>query len=114
VVFINFTISSVLTENSRLAKVVLEKFALAAGVRSAVRNNKQAVELSVHQDGGRPSTSSIAEITNNYPASASAVQQVCRVFVDIENLAGSTTTKVGEALSGPLLWIVWRRTEQTL
>jgi hypothetical protein len=32
-----------------------EVCSLAAGVRSAVRSNKQTVNLSVHEDGGRPS-----------------------------------------------------------
>jgi hypothetical protein len=81
------------------------------------------VYFSVHQDGGRLNTeipeildteARIAEIwmSFHHPEIASAVQ-VYRVLGDIENLAGNSPAKVGEALSGYLLWIVRRKTEQT-
>jgi hypothetical protein len=41
------------------------------------------------------------------------VKQVYKVLNDIENLARCTPAKVGKALSGPLLSIARRRTEQS-
>jgi hypothetical protein len=62
VVFTDFTLCSVFTANSRLAKVVTAKFAAWQRVCAALcvwgggaKTNKQALNLSVHQDGGRPS-----------------------------------------------------------
>jgi hypothetical protein len=49
VVFTDFILVSVYVANSRLAKVKTAKFA-------AQQTNKQAVNLSVHQDDGRPCT----------------------------------------------------------
>jgi hypothetical protein len=47
----------VLTANSRLAKVVLEKFAARPRVCAVLCDTKkQAVYFSVHQDGGRLNT----------------------------------------------------------
>jgi hypothetical protein len=78
--------------------------------------SKQAVNLSVHQDGGCSSnrileildtdTSQKSEchaITNKYPEAVSVVQHVYKVLSDTENLAGCTTAEVGKALSEPLL-----------
>jgi hypothetical protein len=41
-------------------------------------------------------------IMNKYPEAVSIVQQIYKVLSDIENLAGCTRAKLGEALSGPL------------
>jgi hypothetical protein len=51
-VYTDFTLCSVFTAKSGIGEVCR----LAVVVRSAVRNNKQAVKLSVHQDGGCPRT----------------------------------------------------------
>jgi hypothetical protein len=71
--FTDFTLRSVFTTNTRFAKVVSVKF--AAWQRMCVvlcETSKQAVNLSVHQDDGHPSTgipeildteASIAEIS---------------------------------------------------
>jgi hypothetical protein len=40
---------------------------------------------------------------NKCREAASVVHQAYKVLSDIENLAGCTPAKVGEALSGPLL-----------
>jgi hypothetical protein len=50
--FNDFTLRSVFTANSRLAKAVSVKFAARPRLCAT---RKQAVNLSVHQDGGRPS-----------------------------------------------------------
>jgi hypothetical protein len=57
VAFMDFTLRSVFTANSRLAEVVLVKFAARPRVCAVLdETSEQAVDLSVHQDGGRPST----------------------------------------------------------
>jgi hypothetical protein len=56
-VFADFALDSVFTANSHLAKVVSVKFADRPRVCAVLYDtSKQAVNLSVHQDGGRPST----------------------------------------------------------
>jgi hypothetical protein len=74
------------------------------------KTTKQAVNLSVHEDGGRPRTgiseileteAIITEISmpwhnEKYPEVASVVQEVHKVPSDIENLAGCTPAKVGK------------------
>jgi hypothetical protein len=72
---------------------------------------KGAVNLSVHQYGGSPSTgfrkywrqelaslkSESHVFTNKYPEAAAVVQQVHNVLSDIEILSGCTSAKVGES-----------------
>jgi hypothetical protein len=69
------------------------------------------LNLSVHQDGGRPNTgipeiwtqnlaslkSECHAIMSKHPEAASIVQQVHKVLGDMENLAGCTPAKVGES-----------------
>jgi hypothetical protein len=81
----------------------------AALMRSAVQNNKQAVNLSVHQDGGRPRIwipemletgnlkSQCHAITNKSPEAASALQQVHKMLSDTETFAKCTPARVGES-----------------
>jgi hypothetical protein len=105
--------------------VVTAKFAIWPHVCAALcekerkkQTNKQMVHLSVHQDGGRPSTwipeildtklaslnSQCHAITKEYPGAGSVVQQVHKVLNDIERfLLGAHRLKWGKALSGPLL-----------
>jgi hypothetical protein len=56
--FMDFILRSVFTTNSRLAKVGKEMFAARPRVYAALRgkNKKEAVNLSVHEDDGRPTT----------------------------------------------------------
>jgi hypothetical protein len=57
VVFTDFTLRSGFTANFDLAEVVWVKFAARPRVCAVVcETYKQAVNLSVHQDGGHPST----------------------------------------------------------
>jgi hypothetical protein len=57
VVFMDFTLHNVFTANSLLVKVVSVKFAARTRVCAVLcETSKQAVNLSVHQDGGRLST----------------------------------------------------------
>jgi hypothetical protein len=104
----DFILLSVFTPNSCLAKVVSVKFAARSRMCAVMcETTKQAVNLSVHQDGGRPSTG-IPEILaqkltllksechasrNKYPQAASVVQQAYKVLCDIEKLAGCTLSK---------------------
>jgi hypothetical protein len=73
--------------------------------------SKQAVNLSVHQDGGLPVpgfqkywTQNLASLTsechaimNKYPEALSVLQKVYKVLSDIENLGRCTLAKVGES-----------------
>jgi hypothetical protein len=94
-VFTDVTLCSVFTANSRLATVVSVKFAAQTRVCTVLcKTPKQAVNLSVHQDGTHPSTG-IREILD--VKAASVVQQVYKVLGGIENLAGCTMAKVGES-----------------
>jgi hypothetical protein len=57
VVFTDFSLRDGFTANSRLAKVVWVKFTDQPWVCAVLcKTSKQAVNLSAHQDGGRPST----------------------------------------------------------
>jgi hypothetical protein len=57
VVFTDITLRNVFTSNSSLAKEVSVKFATWQQVCVVLgETSKQAVNLSVHQDGGHPST----------------------------------------------------------
>jgi hypothetical protein len=89
-------------------KVVLVKFAAQLRVCTVLcETTKQAMNLSVHQDGGHPSTgfqkywtllkSQYHAITNKNPEAGSVVQQVHKVLNDIEILARCTQAKVGES-----------------
>jgi hypothetical protein len=62
--FTDFTLRSVFTANSRLAKVVPAKFMVQSRVCAVLCEiSKQAANLSEHQDGGCPSAG-ISEIMN--------------------------------------------------
>jgi hypothetical protein len=109
----------VFTANSRLVKVVSVKFAAWPHVCAVLcETTKQAVNLSVHQDGRRPSTgiqeimeteASTTEIWischhkiwischHKHPEAAAVVQQVHKVFNDTEILARCTPAKVEES-----------------
>jgi hypothetical protein len=91
---------------SCLAKVVSLKFAAWLWLCAVLCKTKQAVNLSVHQDGGRPNTrileileteASITEIWiscyHKYPEAAAVVKQVHKVPNHIAILAGWTLTK---------------------
>jgi hypothetical protein len=93
-----------------------------------VRNNKTSGELEVYTKmAGVPVpgfrkywTQKVASlksqchaITKKYPAAASVVQQVHEALSDIENLPSVRRLKWGKALTGPLLCIERRKTEQT-
>jgi hypothetical protein len=57
VIFMQITLRSVFTANSSLVNEVSVKFAAWTRVCSVLcETSKQAVNLSVHKDGGRPST----------------------------------------------------------
>jgi hypothetical protein len=56
-VFTDFTLRSMFTANSHLVEVVSAKFTAQPWVCAVLRHtSKQAVNLSVNQDDGRPST----------------------------------------------------------
>jgi hypothetical protein len=75
------------------------------------RKTNSVVNLSVHQDGGRPSTgipeildteartlkSEYHAIMNKYLEAASVVQQEYKVLSNNEKFAGCTPDKVGES-----------------
>lgn len=72
-------------------------------------NHQNKLLACVHQDGGRR----VAEIwMTKYPGAASVVQQVHKLLTDVENRTDPHRLKWDRSLSGPLLWIVWRGTEQ--
>jgi hypothetical protein len=54
--FTDITLRSVFTANCHLAKVVSVKLADRPRLYAVLYNNKTRDDLSVHQDGGRPST----------------------------------------------------------
>jgi hypothetical protein len=75
-----------------------------------VRKTHSALNLSIHQNGGRPNTgipemvdtlawlkSEYYAVMNKYPETASVVQEVYKVLSDVENIAGCTPAKVGES-----------------
>jgi hypothetical protein len=69
-IFTDFPLRSVFMNNARFAMVVLVKFAVWPRMCAALcKTSKQAVHLSVHQDGRRPSAQ-IPEILDTEASTA--------------------------------------------
>jgi hypothetical protein len=108
VVFTDFILCSVFTTNSLLAKVVSVKFAARLQVCAVLcETSKIAANISVHQDGGRPSTripeSSIAENWKSCHHKRMPRKSLCsatsyKLLTDIDKFAGCTQAKVGGKL----------------
>jgi hypothetical protein len=72
-----FDLRSVFSVNSGVAKLVLVKFVTRQRTCAVLREKtKQAVNLSVHQDGGRSST----EILETLEAEASSLKSECHAI----------------------------------
>jgi hypothetical protein len=127
VVFKDFSLHSVFMANTRLAKVVSVEFAGRLRLCAVLcETTKQAVNLSVHQDGGRPEPgfrkywrqklaslkSECRAITNKYSEAASVVRKYTEYSVTLRTLPDAYRLKWLKSLSRTLLWVMWRA-EQT-